>query len=142
MNSGKQKRARIMARRQQRRERETIAALAAAQAGDAPHGGLPVDESRLAWAGYNSYGAPDFVMRGRYLDRPFTCRDCGRQELWSAAQQKWWYETAHGSLYTTAVRCRACRKARRERIEKSRSGSRPGPRPDRIEQMEKEKNDE
>ena len=109
MDSGKQKRARIMARRRQRRER---AALVAAGC-DSSSGGLPVDEHLLSWAGYRSYGVPDFVTRGCYVDRPFRCRDCGSQEVWTAAQQKWWYETAHGSLYTTAVRCRACRQARR-----------------------------
>ncbi|MCC6077141.1 zinc-ribbon domain containing protein [Pseudomonas sp. GCM10022188] len=124
MDSGKQKRARIMARRRQRRER---AALVAAGC-DSSSGGLPVDEHLLSWAGYHSYGVPDFVMRGRYVDRPFRCRDCGSQEVWTAAQQKWWYETAHGSLYTTAVRCRACRQARRDNCMNTRAAAWLGPR--------------
>lgn len=117
MDSGKQKRARMMARRRQRRER----AVQTAWAGDGPAAGLPVDERLLAWTGYHSYGVPDFVTRGSYLDRPFRCRDCGSQEVWTVAQQKWWYETAHGSLHTTAVRCRACRQERRRAIERSRA---------------------
>lgn len=117
MDSGKQKRARIMARRRQRRERAALVAVGC----DSSSGGLPVDEHLLSWAGYRSYGVPDFVTRGHYVDRPFRCRDCGSQEVWTAAQQKWWYETAHGSLYTTAVRCRACRQERRRAIERSRA---------------------
>lgn len=37
-------------------------------------------------APYHSYGDPDFVMRGFYLDREFHCRECGRQETWTARQ--------------------------------------------------------
>lgn len=113
MNSGKQKRARIMAQRQARRQRQALAAFAGPQDCATPRAGLAVEVGRLATAGYNSYGLPDFVRRGRYVDRPFDCCDCGSRQVWTAAQQKWWYETAHGSLYSTAVRCRACRQARR-----------------------------
>lgn len=49
----------------------------------------------------------------RYEDREITCRDCGRKEIWTARQQQWWYEVAKGSIYSTAVRCRACRGPRR-----------------------------
>ena len=76
-----------------------------------------VNESALA--PYNSYGAPDFVRAGRYSDRPFRCRDCGKSEIWTARQQKWWYEVAKGYVYSTAVRCRACRRADRARRGKS-----------------------
>ncbi len=58
----------------------------------------------------NSYSTPDFVVRGFYLDKPFTCKDCGAEEVWRATQQKWWYETMQGDVWATAVRCKACRK--------------------------------
>jgi len=48
------------------------------------------------------------------VDLEFECRDCGRHEVWTARQQKWYYEVAKGSLYATAVRCRNCRRKRRE----------------------------
>ena len=54
----------------------------------------------------NSYGAPVLF----YIDKPFTCIDCGKNEIWTAQQQQWYYEVAKGSLYATAVRCRSCRK--------------------------------
>lgn len=57
----------------------------------------------------NSYSAKPLF----YVDQPFTCRDCGRKEVWTATQQKWYYEVAKGSLYGRAVRCRACRQRRR-----------------------------
>ncbi len=50
-----------------------------------------------------------------YVDMPFTCKDCGSLELWTAKQQKWWYEIAKGSIDSIAVRCRSCRKKEQAR---------------------------
>ena len=50
-----------------------------------------------------------------YLDKAFDCRDCGAQELWTAKQQKWWYEVAKGHIDSLAVRCRPCRKKEQAR---------------------------
>ncbi len=69
---------------------------------------------------HNSYGFPDYVERGYYLDKPFTCKDCGKQEVWTATQQKWWYESAKGGVWTTATRCRLCRRRERERRNEAR----------------------
>lgn len=55
----------------------------------------------------NSYASKPLY----YSDIEFECDTCGRREVWTATQQKWWYEVAKGSLYTTAKRCRACRAA-------------------------------
>ena len=42
----------------------------------------------------NTYGdLPEF-----YIDRPFSCRDSGVEEIWTAIQQKWWYEVAKGHI--------------------------------------------
>jgi hypothetical protein len=37
------------------------------------------------------------------------------EEIWTAAQQRWWYEVARGEVWTTAVRCRAGRQRERAR---------------------------
>jgi hypothetical protein len=68
-----------------------------------------------ALAPNNSYGVPDFVQRGYYVDRSFRCKSCGKEEVWTATRQKWWYEVAKGFVYSTAVRCRACRRRERDR---------------------------
>lgn len=60
-------------------------------------------------------GVPDFVTRGYYVKHPFTCIDCGKAEVWTATQQKWWYEVAKGSAWTTAQRCRLYWQRERER---------------------------
>lgn len=58
---------------------------------------------------YTSCGAPYFVELGFYRDVAFACIDCGRQQVWRASQQKWWYEVAKGHVESRAIRCRPCR---------------------------------
>jgi hypothetical protein len=55
-----------------------------------------------------------------YADQPFICVDCGSAEVWTARQQKWWYEVAGGEIETTAIRCRRCRRKERERKSEAR----------------------
>ncbi len=63
----------------------------------------------------NSYGVPPFVTRGYYVDIPFQCVDCQKQEVWLATQQQWWYEVAKGNVESGANRCRSCRKIEHDR---------------------------
>jgi hypothetical protein len=49
-----------------------------------------------------------------YVDVPYTCGDCGSEEIWTAKQQKWWYEVAKGNINSHAVRCYGCRKKIRD----------------------------
>jgi len=65
----------------------------------------------------NTYG----LLPLFYVDREFTCRDCGSYEIWTAKQQRWWYETVKGHIDSTAVRCRRCRKLVRDQILKQKS---------------------
>ena len=88
------------------REAKRIAALPADVQRSHP-AALPADHSQLSHI--NTYGAlPDF-----YIDKPFKCRECGKEEIWKAADQKWYYEEAKGHIDAHAVRCHACRKARK-----------------------------
>ena len=64
----------------------------------------------------NTYSnAPEY-----YYDVEFNCEDCGVLEIWTAAQQKWWYEEAGGYFFSTAIRCRACRQKEKERVRQAR----------------------
>ena len=63
----------------------------------------------------NSYGTPEFVKRGYYVDMPFNCKSCGVAQVWTEMQQKWWYESAKGDVWTVAVLCRPCRKREQTR---------------------------
>ena len=110
MQSGRKKRAEIRQRRQLR------ARIAAPRSRD-PHlepdripiGALPADQAKLVHD--NTYGP-----RPRYyIDVRFTCVECGVEEVWTAADQKWWYEEAKGKIASTANRCATCRRKRRLR---------------------------
>ncbi len=71
----------------------------------------------------NSYGEPDFVRRGFYLPSSFSCSDCGAREIWTAKQQKLWYENWQGTLFSSAVRCRVCRARARATKAEARAAS-------------------
>jgi hypothetical protein len=109
MKSNKQRRQEIKARR--RKKAEAMAALDTSDPASVrpPVGAVEADHAQLDHI--NTYGfLPLF-----YVDKPFTCRDCGAEEIWTAKQQKWWYEIAKGDINTTAIRCRPCRKKEQAR---------------------------
>ena len=110
MKSGKQRRHEIKQRRLQRAEKT----IAIQRTSTPPHKiASMVMADQTALAHNNTYG----LLPLFYLDRAFICRDCGAHELWTAKQQKWWYEVAKGPLLATAIRCRPCRtKLRKEKL--------------------------
>lgn len=119
MKSGKQRREEIRAKR--------LVRLRAAQAPNpfmpiktVPLGAVAVDPAQLAHN--NTYG----LLPSFYIDTPFVCKDCGAHEIWTAKQQKWWYEIAKGPIDSRAVRCRPCRLVERARVEEARRASQAG----------------
>ncbi|MBK8752969.1 MAG: zinc-ribbon domain containing protein [Candidatus Competibacteraceae bacterium] len=122
MKSNKQRRQEIKAQRLRRTERQIQIRRAAARPVNRPVGTEPVTPALLR--SNNSYGIPDFVQRGYYQDRPFRCKGCGVEEVWTAAQQRGWYEVAQGEVWT--VRCRPCRQQERERKAEARRIHREG----------------
>ncbi|PYM14145.1 MAG: hypothetical protein DMD81_18810 [Candidatus Rokuibacteriota bacterium] len=111
MKSGRQRRAEIKLRRTARRA--AVAARAQRAPAKPPERRVVVNPENLRPT--NSYGSPRFVERGYYVDLPFTCKACGVPQVWTAAQQKWWYESAKADVWTTAARCRPCRIRERNR---------------------------
>ena len=89
------------------REAERVRALPRAAQSHHPSA-VAADPLRLRHI--NTYGELPEV----YLDLPFVCRDCGAPQIWRAVDQKWYYEEAKGHIDSTAVRCRECRRKRRE----------------------------
>jgi hypothetical protein len=106
MKSGKQRRKEIKERRL-RRAQEAVEIDTMSNDHPRPEGAVEADVDLLSHHN-NSYFIPLF-----YVDRPFTCCDCGSKEVWTAKQQKWWYEVILGDINSMAVRCRSCRRARR-----------------------------
>ena len=113
MKRGREQSARVAAEKAREERR-----LAEQREAEARRRRVPVNPGRLG--PNHSYGVPAFVERGYYVDLPFRCKDCGSMETWRAAQQKWWYEIAKGDPWTTAVRCRSCRRKERRRRESAR----------------------
>jgi len=74
-----------------------------------PSDAIPVDPDRINLGG--SWGPPPKFFR----DTEFVCRDCGAPQTWEAKDQVWYYETTGAPYYSTAIRCRACRKKEQQR---------------------------
>ena len=121
--SGKQRRAEILDARQKTLSRKAQKAL---DKGAANLNKTGVNSSLFIpaqeWFGF----PPEFVARGFYEDKPFRCIDCGAESVWTAQRQKWWYEVAHGHLFSTAVRCAACRAKQRQQRDAARQKSQAG----------------
>ncbi len=123
MKSGKQRRAELDTKKQARKDRRLrkMKTFLDLDRLEQPRAALPeplVVSRNLAPDG--SYSLPDFVSRGYYRDKPFSCEACGTREVWTATQQKWWYEVAKGGVWTTARLCRPCRRRKRERKNEAR----------------------
>ena len=89
------------------REAERVLSLTVVQQQNHP-AAVSADHSKLSHI--NTYGSlPDF-----YLDLPFTCRKCGKREIWKAKDQKWYYEEAKGHIDAKAVECHNCRKLKKQ----------------------------
>lgn len=101
MKSGKQRRLEIKDKRRKRAEKLDIDT--SIETKPLPTGSVEADLNELIHN--NTYGSLPLF----YIDKVFACRDCGSNELWTAKQQKWWYEVAKGHIDSTAVKCRKCR---------------------------------
>lgn len=109
MKSGRQRREELRQKRLERAKR-LEERLRASPHGVAWPGAGVEDADRALLARHNhTYG----TLPAFYVDTIFTCRDCGQEQVWTAKQQKWWYEERLGPIDSTAVRCLPCRRARR-----------------------------
>ena len=111
MKSNKQRRAEIKQLRLARAARIEAQLRAAPRDRHVPVAGMVPADAQVLASINNSYFLPAF-----YLDKAFRCADCGAEEVWTAKQQKWWYEVMKASIDSQAKRCLPCRRARRARI--------------------------
>jgi len=110
MKSGRQRREEILERRLlHARISKPMSVEPWRQPDRVPAGAIPADQAKLLH---------DRTLGPRprfYADKRFTCVECGMEEVWTAADQKWWYEEAKGKIATRANRCGACRRNSRLR---------------------------
>src|ERR1043166_2407644 len=52
-----------------------------------------------------------------YIDAAFLCEDCGQQFVFTAEEQRFWYEERGFYVDSTPNRCVSCRKANRTRLD-------------------------
>lgn len=91
----------------QLREAQRVASLHPEQQKNHPSA-LPADHSKLDHI--NTYGS----LPKYYIDQPFSCRICGKWEIWKAHSQKSYYEEAKGHIDAFAVECHDCRTAKKQ----------------------------
>ena len=120
MKSGKQRKTEIKAARLVAATRREAVLKRSELTTMLMRGGVVVDVLQI------SRGSTFDVWPKMYVDYAFICRDCSAPEVWTAAQQKWWFEVAHGPFGTRAVRCRACRVIERARVQEARRVSEEG----------------
>jgi hypothetical protein len=82
--------------------------------GEPPQGAVLADHEKLGHI--NTYG----MLPRFYVDLAFICCNCSREEVWTAEQQKWYYEEVKGHIDSKAVRCRECRDAEKTRKDEAR----------------------
>jgi hypothetical protein len=87
-------------------------------AAEIPADGFPVDPDLLNLGG--SYERP---ICYRPLD--FHCVDCRKPQRWEVQDQRWYYEEVGAFFFSTAIRCRPCRKLVEQQKEAARQRSRP-----------------
>jgi len=106
--SDKRKKHKFAAKREQRQLKQLAEQRHVVDGVEMPRGAVAADKSQQV--SINPFSTPPEY----YVDIEFKCRDCGRREVWTAEQQKWYYEVAKGSLNATAVRCRECRRIHKQ----------------------------
>ncbi|WP_153767666.1 zinc-ribbon domain containing protein [Endozoicomonas sp. OPT23] len=101
MKSGKKRKQEILAKRRAKQNDVLLNPYEDMQS--LPEGTIRADHKELSHN--NTYGPLPYF----YIDKCYICVDCKSEEMWSARDQKWWYEIAKGCIDSTAIRCFSCR---------------------------------
>jgi hypothetical protein len=110
MNPHRKKKSTIRGFERDLRIRELVGARVIKSPDEVPDDAIPASLEVIArWRSSCS----TFSRAPFYRDIDFTCEDCGRKSVWSAQDQRRWYEVLHGSPYSEARRCSECRRRRK-----------------------------
>lgn len=101
MNRKKQRKQELKEARVTRQRKRSAAILATRGIHYRPEHRIAVCPEALSEKSQLSWGVPKF-----YKDECYKCVDCGKEILFSAEQQKEWYEVKKRYIYQRPVRCR------------------------------------
>jgi hypothetical protein len=86
---------------------------------------LPLSRERLEFLRAYEPEVLESYPDGFYEPARFVCKDCGKEAIWTAAEQKWWHEK-RGYADPITLRCFECRLKERERKAEARRVSAEG----------------
>ena len=110
MRSKQKKKSHVRSFERDMRVQRLVEAGIIKSAEEVPDDAIPagVDYIQRSRSSYSLFHRPPY-----YQDIRFRCADCGSESIWTADDQRHWYEQLHGSPYGTAKRCGECRRKRR-----------------------------
>jgi len=79
--------------------------------------GVEIPEGALAGDPDKQVGGEGFAAKYFYLDIIYVCRGCGRKGVWTAAQQKRYFEVQKGNIYNEPTWCYECHADRMKKKE-------------------------
>jgi hypothetical protein len=74
--------------------------------------GVEIPQGALAADPDNQNHGGGYAAKFYYKDIYYTCAGCGRKEVWSAAQQKRYFEVQKGNIYNKPKWCYECHSKR------------------------------
>ncbi len=91
----------IKRQREEKRIKKLRKASRIVQGVEIPKGALPADpESQFHGGGY--------AVKFSYQDIHYSCAGCGKKEVWTAEQQKRYFEVQKGNIYNKPKWCHEC----------------------------------
>ena len=77
--------------------------------------GVEIPEGALPGNPDEQVGAEGYAAKFHYVDIAYVCRGCGRNGVWTAAQQKRYFEIQKGNIYNEPTWCHRCHINRMEK---------------------------
>ncbi len=81
--------------------------------------GVEIPEGALAGDPDKQVGAKGYAAKYYYVDIDYVCRGCGRKGVWTAAQQKRYFEVQKGNIYNEPAWCYECHAERMKKKEEA-----------------------
>jgi len=74
--------------------------------------GIEIPEGALPGNPDEQVGAEGYAAKFYYFDIHYVCRGCGKRRVWTALQQKRYFEIQKGNIYNQPTWCYKCHSER------------------------------